>query len=301
MADAAVPAEPPLSGPVFVAVGEDGLRMFSRDGRAWTHVQTGKDGEIYSTACFGGGRCVAGGRFGGLAIFGATSDGATWQSSKYDAQYAHYVGTVVHFKDRFIGYGSAFMLVSPDGVQWGDRQKLAEYKVSFGIVPTLRRFAAGDGLLVAVGDYGRCSVTKDGVDWTNMPNAKPVNTMIDVAYGNGVFVGGGMHGLRMRSTDGLTWTDRAIGEEGEHINAMIWDGKQFVGIGQGATYLSPDGIAWERRPNRSAPTMAAYGGGVYVGSLWQGRMLTSVDGIAWEETAKFPQHPLALTFGVLGA
>ena len=65
------------------------------------------------------------------------------------------------------------------------------------------------------------------------PGAKAADSLIDVAYGNGVFAGGGMHGLRMRSTDGLNWTDRATGEEGEHINSILWDGRQFVGIGQG--------------------------------------------------------------------
>jgi hypothetical protein len=295
------PDEAALSGPVFLAAGEDGSRMFSRDGRAWTHRQIGKEGEIYSTAALGGGRCVVGGRFGGMNVFAATSDGIGWEAGKHDAQYANYIRSIVYFGGRFIGYGSSFLMLSSDGVHWGDLQKLAEFKVSFGIVPTLRRFAVGDGSLAAVGDFGRCSVTKDGVDWTNMPNPKPVNTMIDVAYGNGVFVGGGMHGLRMRSVDGLVWTHRVVGEEGEHINAMIWDGKQFVGIGQGATYFSPDGIAWQRKPNTSAPTMATFGAGVYVGSLWQGRMLASTDGITWQETAKFPQHVLALAYGVLGA
>ena len=68
----------------------------------------------------------------------------------------------------------------------------------------------------------------------------------------------------MTSEDGLTWTDRVVGEEGEHINAMIFDGKRFVGIGQGATYFSLDGKAWERVPNRNAPTTATRGGDVYV-------------------------------------
>ena len=290
----------PLTGPLFVAVGEDGSRLFSRDGRIWTHRQTGKEGETYSTACFGGGRCVVGGRYGGGNIFAATADGVAWETSKHDAQYSNYIRSILYFKDRFLAYGSNFLLPSEDGVRWGESQKLAEYKVIYGLVPTLRRFAVADGLMVAVGDYGRCSVTKDGLDWTNMPDAKPVNTMIDVAHGNGVFVGGGMHALRMRSTDGLAWTDRVLGEEGEHINSMIWDGRQFVGIGQGATYLSPDGVAWQRKPNISAPTMAAYGAGIYVGSLWQGRLLASTDGITWEETARLPQHVLSLTFGVLG-
>lgn len=127
-----------------------------------------------------------------------------------------------------------------------------------------------------------------------------VETLIDIAFGNGIFAGGGMHGLRMRSVDGLTWTDRVSGEEGEHINSMIFDGKQFVGIGQGATYLSADGQTWKRVPNQDAPTVAAFGAGVYVGALWQGRLMRSTDGVRWEETTRLPQNVEALAFGTLG-
>lgn len=275
--------------------------MFSVDGREWTHRQTGKEGEVYSTVCFGGGRAVVAGRYGGLNIFAATPDGAAWQHGKHDAKYSNYVRCVVHFKDRFLAFGSTFVLPSADGVQFEAERPIAEYKKQYGLGGTLRRFASGNDLLVGVGDFGRCSASKDGFDWKNAPDTKAVNTLVDVAFGNGHFVGAGMHGLRMRSADGLTWTDRQVGEEGEHINSMLWDGKQFVGIGQGATYISPDGLKWERIPNISAPTVAAFGGGVYVGTLYSGRMLRSTDGVKWEEILSVPQHMIALAFGRLGA
>lgn len=293
--------EAPLSGTVFVSVGEDGLRALSRDGRSWTHFRQGRDGEIYGAVCFGHGRCVTTGRFGGENIFAATADGVSWQPSKYDAQYARYCRSLVFFQDRFLGIGTNFVVTSADGVAWDKERKMTEYKVQYGIDSVLRRFAVGDGRLVGVGAFGRTAVTTDGLEWKNGSDMKSVNTMIDVTYGNGIFVGGGMHGLRMRSTDGLVWTERVVGEEGEHINAMIWDGRQFVGIGLGATYLSPDGVKWERVPNVLAPTAAAFGGGTYIGSLWPGRMLLSRDGIHWEEVAKLPQHCLALAVGTLGA
>ena len=55
----------PLSGPQFIAVGENGLRCFSSDGRAWSNIQLGKDGQVYRTAAFGDGRCVVAAHFGG--------------------------------------------------------------------------------------------------------------------------------------------------------------------------------------------------------------------------------------------
>jgi hypothetical protein len=172
--------------------------------------------------------------------------------------------------------------------------------MSWGMDPTYHRFTTGNDTLVGVGDFGATAITKNGIDWILNANPKPANTLIDVAFGNGIFVGGGMHGLRMRSSDGLNWNDRVVGEEGEHINAMIWDGKQFVGVGQGGTYISPDGLKWERIPNQDAPTTAAFSDGVYVGSLWQGRIMRSTNGIAWEQVTQLPQHVVAISHGVLG-
>ena len=304
MFGAAMPDEK-LSGPMFIAVGEDGLRAFSRDGREWINRQTGKDGEIFSATCFGKGRCVVAGRYGGMNHFSTTTDAITWQPSEHDAKYANYVRNVIFFRDNFLliagnsGEEKPFTMSSTDGSHWSAPVVIDNEKQPHGNA-LLRRFAIGNDLLVGVGDFGRKSVTHDGVRWTNAKDFKPLDTLIDVTFGNGVFVGGGMHGLRMRSTDGLVWTDRVVGEEGEHINAIVFDGKQFVGIGQGATYVSPDGKAWERKPNTNAPTTATFGGSVYLGSLWQGRIMRSTDGITWEQVIQLPQHVYAIVYGEMG-
>ena len=290
----------PLTGPVFAAAGEDGMRCVSRDGRVWTNIQHGRDGESYSAIAFGNGRCVVAGRFGGSAPTAATEDGAAWQAATYDAKYSNYIQTLVFFKDRFLGIGGNFFIESDDGLKWGPTKKFPEKKALFGIDPTLHRFALGNGVLAGVGDFGNTIVTHDGRDWTFAPHTKPADALIDITFGNGMFVAGGLHGLRMRSQDGLTWTDRTPGEEGEHINFINFDGKRFVGVGQGATYISEDGLKWERIPNQSAPTIAAFGNDTYVGALWPGKLLRSTDGIKWEDVVELPQSVAALAFGDLG-
>lgn len=294
------PSGQPLSGPVFVAAGEDCMRCFSRDGLTWTNLILGKDGQIFSAVAFGNGRCVASAHFGGSDVTVSTEDGFTWQGTSYDAKYANYIETLTFFNNQFQALGVKFFMSSDDGLKWGPMGKLPEKKALFGIDPTFHRFCVGNGTVVGIGDFGNAIVTTNGRDWTFAPKTKPADALIDVTYGNGVFVAGGMHGLRMRSVDGLTWTDRAAGEEGEHINFINFDGKQFVGVGQGATYLSPDGLKWTRVPNTNAPTIAAYGEGIYVGSLWPGKMLRSTDGIAWKEVTQLPQSVSCLAFGKLG-
>ena len=129
---------------------------------------------------------------------------------------------------------------------------------------------------------------------------KAVDTMTDVAFGNGVFVGVGLHGLRMSTADGANWTEAVRGNEGEHLNSICWTGKQFVAVGAGVTYMSPDGKQWTASPNQNAPTTATFGDGVFVGALWKGRVVHSADGVNWKDVHRASQHVEALAFGALG-
>jgi hypothetical protein len=84
---------------------------------------------------------------------------------------------------------------------------------------------------------------------------------------------------------------------------VIWGGRQFVAVGQGAfdeteVFLSPDGVGWERvslgKPSRPLG-VSGEGAGALYGIAWNGalfvavgeRILTSTDGKSWTVTATF--------------
>jgi hypothetical protein len=297
----------PLKGNLFVATGESGLRTFSRDGSTWTHQQTDREGILLQYVCFANGRCLAGGRYGGDRMIFTTGDGATWTQAKLPGQpYATRLEFFYAIGDRFYAVlhedaQIPGIISSTDGQTWDARQPMIDDPKLLKHDAHLRRIAYGDGRLVVLADYGARLARKPGeAKFEAVPKPSARDTLIDIAFGNGVFVGGGLHGLRMRSVDGLDWTDRVVGEEGEHINAMIFDGKQFVGIGQGATYFSPDGQTWRREPNENAPTTAAFAKGTYVGSLWPGKLLRSTDAVHWKQVHECPHHVLGLAHGRLG-
>jgi hypothetical protein len=298
-------AEPkgnPMGKSLFVAAGQNGLRLISADGRAWTDVQTGKEGETFRGIAFGNGVCAAVGSYGGSNIFAATRDGREWKTSLHDAKYSKYLRGVMFGKERFVGLGGdpgsvgsshPFVMDSSDGLKWTD-------PFEFGGKNILRRAAFGNGIYVGVGDRGRRAASSDGRAWKDAPEVKARDTLIDVAFGAGVFVGVGLHGLRMTTADGLAWTDRQLGEEGEHLNSILWIGDRFAAIGAGATYFSADGRKWTRRENRDAPPTAAFGNGVFVGAAWKGRLMRSDDGVAWTEVLRTEHHVEAVGFGLLG-
>ncbi len=284
---------------VFVAVGHNGIRLQSEDGRNWQNAQTGREGEVYRTACFGNGQLLAVGSYGGNNIFAATRDGQNWRTANQDARYSRYIRGLVFGNNQFLGFGgnpgnsndaSPFVLTSQDGISWSSPHDISGRYI-------IRRAVFGNDKFVGVGDRGRRSVSNDGRSWRNAENTRALDTLIDVAFGNGIFVGTGLHGLRMATTDGLEWTEPLRGEEGEHLNSILWARDRFVAVGLGVTYTSRDGRTWERHPNRNAPTTATYGNGIFVGSRWRGRLLRSTDGIEWEQVYDGEHHFEAVAFG----
>ena len=286
--------------PFFIAAGEHGQRIVSFDGSEWKDRQLGKEGETYRAVSCGNGRCAAVGSYGGSNIFATTADGVVWKTSQKDAQYSRYIRGLCFGKGFFLGLGGdpgsvgdsrPFVVTSPDGMVWSDATPISGKQHPCG-----RRAAFGGGRFVGVGDRGRRAASTDGHDWKDAPDVKAIDTLVDVGYGKGLFVGVGLNGLRMTSEDGLKWSNRQIGEEGEHLNSIVLAGEQFVAVGIGATYFSPDGIHWNRSPNKDAPLTAAYGNGTFVGLNWRGRILRSTDAIEWHQVHKSDYHFEAVAF-----
>ncbi len=284
----------PKPQPLFMAVGYSGQRLSSTDGLTWSRPQLGKEGEVFRAVCFGKGRFVAVGNYGGRHLTAATTDGENWKFEQRDGRGGEHVRGVCFGNDLFVlgGGDPPFTLTSTDGITWSEPNK----PDSKGFAQ-VRRVAFGDGRFVAVGDHGWRGTSRDGANWTRAENIKAVDSLIEVAFGNGLFVGVGLHGLRMVSADGVKWTDRVVGEEGEHLNSILWTGERFVAVGIGATYFSPDGLKWDRQPNKNAPLAVAYGNGVFVGCHWKGRLFRSKDGVEWQQVLKCEQHLEAVGFG----
>jgi hypothetical protein len=283
---------------LFTAVGQNGLRVTSPDGKKWSAPELGKEGETYRCAAGGNGRVAAIGSYGGSNIFASTADGSTWKTSIKDAQYSRYIRGIGFGSGLFLALGGdpgavgvarPFVLTSPDGEKWDGPHDIPGKFM-------LRRVAFGNKLFVGVGDRGRRAASPDGRTWTDAPEVKAIDTLVDVAFGNGVFVGVGLHGLRMTTADGVKWTDRQLGEEGEHLNSVVFAKDRFVAVGAGATFTSKDGVKWERTPNADAPVSVAFGAGIFVGPRWKGRLMYSADAIKWEEAHKCDQHVEAVAF-----
>ena len=291
---------------MFLAVGQQGQRIISENGSDWKNLQVGKEGEYYRAAAFGNGKMVAVGTYGGNNILASSTDGNVWKQTFRDGKYKYTLRGLGFAQGHFLAMGgepvtvgaaSTFVMTSTDGDTWSDPIFISGKFM-------IRRFVFGNNLWVGVGDRGRRSASTDGKEWKDATQAKAIDTLVDVAFGNGVFVGVGLHGLRMASKDGLNWFSQQRGEEGIHLNSIVWTGTQFVAAGMGATsgapgitYFSPDGYAWKTQANDDAPQTMCYGKDLYVGINWRGRILTSSDALKWKEVYKSEHNFEAIAFG----
>ena len=289
----------PNGKPQFVAAGYGGMRIVSDDGRTWKNMVLSREGHVYRSLCYGNGMFVASGSIGGPGLHSVTSDGVSWQT--ICTPEAKDGGTGIKgnvFGDgKFIAFGGdpggggigghINVTTTRDGITWSP----FEYPEGNRLI---RRVAYAKGLFVGVGDAGGRSVSTDGVHWKQAPEPKAKNTLVDIAFGNGIFVGVGLHSLRMTTTDGVNWSNRQAGEEGEHLNSIVWCGDRFVAAGPDVTFISPDGINWKRSPNKNGPLVMTYGAGVFVGTQWKGRLLYSTDAVEWAEVHRTDFHAEAL-------
>lgn len=116
-------------------------------------------------------------------------------------------------------------------------------------------------------------------------------TLQDVAYGAGVFVAAA--DACYSSDTGVCWTARHLDSApAGGMTGIAYGNGQFVTIGNGFSYHSPDGLSWQRGPNLPAGIRRlSFSGGLFLalgsepnappdtGTHWL--LLTSADGVAW--------------------
>ena len=270
----------PMTGGVFVVVGEAGRRAVSADGIDWSNdidddQPDGDNNWQFRGVTFGNGMFVAvgGGTDGGDGFNGRvawTTDGVSWnQQTDEDG----WLGDVAWGDGRFVAAGGAGRVsISTNGTSWSAGTK--DFARDF------RGIAFGNGRFVAVGDGGRRAVSTDGGNsWAS--DIDGGEDLTRVAFGNGVFVAVGKNGRRITSADGATWTDNTTG--GPPLQSIIFASERFIASGAGTVMTSPDGASWSTTDTGANVDHIAYGNNLYVATAWKDRLLSSSDALSWTE------------------
>ena len=105
----------------------------------------------------------------------------------------------------------------------------------------------GDGIFVAVGEYGRIVTSPDGTNWT-VRTSGAYDFLYGVTYGNGIFVAVGGHyneeedkyyGEILTSSDGENWTVRTVETDNNSLTGVTYGNGIFVAVEKYWKQLSP--------------------------------------------------------------
>ena len=219
----------------YVAVGDNGTILSSKDGNTWT-VRPCEESLSISSVTYGNSIFLAVARnYMNYQSYILTSpDGITWIQKNI------YIPSAVTFGSSiFVAVGDHRAFYSHDGENWSivtvDGEDASLLDVTYG-----------DSQFVAVGAYqgsSACIYTSpDGRMWTK----QDVHTwdLKGVSYGNLGFVAVGEHGTIVTSLDAITWKVRASGTH--NLYGVATGSNRIVAAGDdGVILTSEDGIGWK--------------------------------------------------------
>jgi len=294
-----------FAGQLLVAVGNDGKRMVSLNGKIWMDElrdTTGnRDGPKNLLAvAYGGGQVVAVGGGCTPTCVGriVTFDGRVWHEVDASAALGK-LTAVAYGNGAWVAVGSMPpALHSLDGgLTWAPAAKVA--------VPAgLRALAYGtvgtQPMFVAVGDgYTRVS-SPDGITWSQLHASDGTNAAYrSVAIGNGVVVAAGGRpdsgkvdsGRLIRSLDGANWTDELV--MGPEMPSVVYaDGKFFAfsPAGDDILEISADGKEWLEQTTNGAGSNVAVGRlGItrfFLSRISPSTIKFSTDGYTWGQSLR---------------
>ena len=221
----------------FVAVGERGHVVFSKDGQSWEQAQVVPTRATLTTVTRAGNRLWAGGH--DAVIITSGDGGVTWTLQLRDRERQQSVMDLHFFNEHdglAIGSYGLALVTEDGGMHWDDTLINEEDWHNNALL-------AVDDLLLVAGEAGYSYRSKDGgLRWESIEMPYPGSMFGIVRSGVGCAMVFGLRGNAQESCDqGETWVELDTGTEltiagGVHVNGRT------VLVGNGGLVLSrPDG------------------------------------------------------------
>jgi hypothetical protein len=202
---------------LFVAVGEQGKILTSRDGQSWMPQSSGVSNDLtsvtYGKPGFGPGKFVA---LGNRSWVLTSSDGTNWARQMFISAQLNEVSYSSDW-DLFVAVATQFYTNDPnafisfDGTNWDEQKFFADTcPPGPSYLIGLRAITFGNDTFVAVGDTCTPIFTYNIAEWVDRGSKQEY--FRGVAFGNGAFVAVGAAGSSLPIHE---W-DKLDNEFGEH-------------------------------------------------------------------------------------
>ncbi len=153
--------------------------------------------------------------------------------------------------------------------------------------------AYGDGLWVAVGDFGYIGTSEDGLTWTQQESSAPTDWPVDlvtgyeltsVVYGSDRWIVAGEDGRLFSSTDAIHWSHILTDEAAYWEKVVHHEGRWMVTGTSQSVLVSADGVRWRNQAIGESDWIwaSSWGNGLWVVVDATGKVFASTDMSAWE-------------------
>ncbi len=211
----------------FVAITTVGEIFTSTNGRDW---QRALDTGLTSLDAlrFGNGRFLATGTDGFQMVSLSSTDGLAWSAPTQPgigfvlAPISFVNGAVFAFP--YDSAGRHLWRSMDSGLNWAPD----EFDAS-GQPMAVSDMTHANGLYVAATDNGRIYTSADLLTWTMRDSFAPTN-YTRLAYLGGRFVLTNGRTIAM-SSDGISWAATVVGQAGDILNSVSFDGTRYVAVG----------------------------------------------------------------------
>jgi len=216
------------NGHLAVGISSNGFILLAAQGEPWRRVVA--PSAHFHSVCFGGGKFVAVGRAGAIAI---STNGTDW--TKISPGPRSSLHSIAYGKHKFVAVGDeGAILRSSDGIRWKSAD-VTELR--------LRGIAFGNGAFVAVGYEGLVLTSTDGWNWMAQ-NVHSKDRLQSIAFGNGRFVAVGWNGVIALSGPERWTVSRLRGHP--RLLRVFYQADAFHSASEhGIELSSSDGIDWQ--------------------------------------------------------
>lgn len=283
----------------FVAVGGDGVILFSYDGLKWVRVPSGTRETL---------QCISwnGKEFAAAGIRGTvlrSEDGITWTGSR--------LGEDCFFCDmfwdgsRFVAVGTSYksgvlegrpaqiakgiLATSPDGKDWS-LNYLTDIESIRTIAYNQKKYVISGSKRAEENMPGDNGVfySENLSGWKDATGIENIN-LFSMLWDGRNFIGVGFDGRITTSLDGELWSETRL-TPGYGLVSIAYDGNRYVAAGTGVIQISGDGVHWSK-----VLEVEEAGRGNFDGIVWSGERFVAVgqsgiicwseNGIDWQEAA----------------
>jgi photosystem II stability/assembly factor-like uncharacterized protein len=266
------------NGGMYVAVGEDGVIVSSRDGMAWTEESRGRYRQLSDVIWDGKAFIAVGAK--GLVL--ASEDGKSWDSLPSPTR--KNLRKVIFTGEHYVVSGDSGVLLRSPRLAGLEIVDLKTDKPFISL-------CQGGGAIVAFTLDSLVYTSENSLDWSAHDAgirtwSGSADLVFTVLWDGTRFVAGTAGGKIAVSRNGIDWEIIKENLGTGQIGALCWSGSQYLvgGVLFGELYSSRDGRAWEKRhsPNQHGWHGFHCGEGRMVAVGNSGRKYFSEDGNLWK-------------------